>query len=263
MGGAGGANQPRSELRHYCNPEEGGQYNWKVTKGKYRITGTYSIGDVDDPEVTDFVIQQIHGYPWGALLKYKWQNGKLYANVKTDSKGKTKVEYEMGDAPQFETFELKTVVDNGYLKGYLNGKKKYEINIGKFWPYDNYFKTGCYLGSTKKKAFAHVFVYDLSVKIGGECIEHDGKKFEFDDSEHDTTESKPDMVVIGIVAVVMVVIACIVIVGIYRYIRPRNRTKVGFEDKEKVQIGDESDDEGEEIEMEMEVEIEQNQTNTL
>jgi len=232
-GTTSGSSYPRSELRQQCNPGQD-RYNWFVSSGNYIVSGKYKIGNIN---VDKIVIQQIHAYDGPPLIKMKWENDKVYALVKTDSSGNNEESYEMGSAPQYEQFLLKTQVKDGYLKLYFNNVRIYNIKVSSYWSdYGNYFKAGNYLQSSSSSDYAYVYIYYLQLSHSGGCT-YTSDSFQQEEGKYEDPNNNGT-----IIAVVVISIALCAFVAFFLCKRKCIPKRFKSEAKEEVKDEEQIDD---------------------
>ncbi|MGI9542902.1 MAG: polysaccharide lyase family 7 protein [Cyclobacteriaceae bacterium] len=89
----------------------------------------------------------------------KLQEKQSYKSAWTDDESHYYDEIVNNDA-----FDLEIIASAGRLEIIMNNASKvYEDASMQAWPFENYFKAGNYLQSTKNEAFAKVEFYSLKV----------------------------------------------------------------------------------------------------
>jgi len=145
----------RSELRH--------QPNWKANESHSISAMVHTESHLSPDKVT---VVQIHGMTEDKknappLLRVALNNGNLVAIIKTDSTGKqndtTPLVKDLGSKP----VKIDVVVEGGQLKILADGQIKVTRSLA-FWPFQNYFKAGCY--PQAKKGTVDVMFSSLSAK---------------------------------------------------------------------------------------------------
>ena len=145
----------RSELRH--------QPNWKANESHSISAMVHTESHLSPDKVT---VVQIHGMTEDKknappLLRVALNNGNLVAIIKTDSTGKqndsTLLVKDLGSKP----VKIDVVVEGGQLKILADGQMKVTRSLA-FWPFQNYFKAGCY--PQAKKGTVDVMFSSLSAK---------------------------------------------------------------------------------------------------
>lgn len=145
----------RSELRH--------QPNWKANESHSISAMVHTESHLSPDKVT---VVQIHGMTEDKknappLLRVALNNGNLVAIIKTDSTGKqndtTPLVKDLGSKP----VKIDVVVEGGQLKILADGQMKVTRSLA-FWPFQNYFKAGCY--PQAKKGTVDVMFSSLSAK---------------------------------------------------------------------------------------------------
>lgn len=133
------ADYVRSELRHLTL--------WKVTDSLSKtLSATLKINANASPN--QVTVMQIHGISSDGsnvppLLRIAFKDQALVAFIKTDSSGTNTESIVLEPNLGTKTFSCVVKVQNKRLVILLNGSQKVARNVS-FWPYDNYFKAGCY-----------------------------------------------------------------------------------------------------------------------
>jgi hypothetical protein len=131
----------RSELRHLPN--------WRANEHHSLSAVVHTDSHLSPDKVT---VVQIHGMTDDKknappLLRVALNDGDLVAIIKTDSAGKqndtTMLVKGLGPKP----VKIDVVVEGGQLKVLADGQQKVTRSLA-FWPYQNYFKAGCYPQAT-------------------------------------------------------------------------------------------------------------------
>jgi len=215
-GTTSGSSYPRAELREQCLPGNN-EYNWDLTSGTHQINGQYEIGS--STTATYFIIQQIHNKngPGKPLLKIRYNNGMLRAEIKSNSAGSSEVKTEMATVAKGEKFWLKVQVNNGYVKTYLNGVRYTNTYVADYWgDYLNFFKTGCYKTQDEDdNVKAYVKVHSLTVSHSDSSL-----CYHVDDAftlSGDTNGGNGNGATIAIVIIVLFVLSLCGVAGGYYY----------------------------------------------
>jgi len=183
----------RTELREQMSPGSN-SVNWTFAEGG-SMKGTLKVADVSrtNDELHQLIVMQIHGRLTNAqrdligeddnnappVLKIYWDNGKINVrrkvlkDVEVSDTDILKTNAWKDESHWFEKevsrdkFTIEIIAKENLLKIILNdGEEAFEFNdvhVEKWAVFENYFKAGNYLISTKESAYSLVKYYDLKV----------------------------------------------------------------------------------------------------
>ena len=185
----------RTELRELINPSNARE-NWTLAEGG-SIIGRLKLVDISEDlqsssQYHKTIVMQIHGIisiedmaihgfssnNGPPLIKIYWKDGYIWSHKKslvdestsgndllnTTSATWTDIKDNMGFVG-FDEFEFRITASDAKLELQLNDNEPLiyqDVSLDK-WPFENYFKSGNYLGSTAEGAFAKVKYYELEV----------------------------------------------------------------------------------------------------
>ncbi len=145
----------RSELRHLPN--------WRENESHALSAVVRTDSHLSPDKVT---VVQIHGMTDDKknappLLRVALDDGNLEAIIKTDSSGKQNDVITLVKGLGPKPVKIDVVVEGGQLKVLADGQLKVTRSLA-FWPYQNYFKAGCYPQATN--GTVNVMFSSLSAK---------------------------------------------------------------------------------------------------
>jgi len=129
----------RSELRHLAQ--------WNVLDSSAKtLSATLNVASAADPDKV--TVMQIHGItadggPIPPLLRIALNRGALYAFIKKNSAGNETASTLLAADVGARQFTCAITVQSGRIAIAVNGTQLMSQDVS-FWPYGNYFKTGCY-----------------------------------------------------------------------------------------------------------------------
>jgi len=164
-----GSSYPRSELRQLCNPSNDND-NWHID-GKHIMKATLKV-DRAKTAASKVVVLQIHAFDAPPLIKIQWESsGTIYALYKENKDGDDAPKVTLGSVG-YGRFDMEIHVDDGDLLVYLDGEKKLDVDVSKYWgSFTNYFKAGNYLQANSGDQYSTVRFYSLEVTGEGSCSE--------------------------------------------------------------------------------------------
>jgi Alginate lyase len=129
---------PRCELRHLDE--------WTLDGSVRELHVSVATEPSFDPNVV--TVAQIHGIGRNRehvppLLRIVWDKGQLRAAVKTSSDGKQTQMVELGVGEPTRFHDIRIAAGNNGLQVAIDGHVRIQGDMS-FWPWLNYFKTGCY-----------------------------------------------------------------------------------------------------------------------